>query len=501
MKLIKSVGIITLIAIVSKLLGFGRELLMAAYFGASTVTDAFFVASIIPVLMFTAVGMAITTGMAPLYAESKGKNEVISVLASMFFLLSVGLTIVFYLLTPVITKIMAPGFSEAENQLTNQLTVIMLPSFCFFVLSAIMTGILEYERVFAPPAFVAIPQNLFVILALIFLTNRYGIYGIAFATLLGAVSQFLIQYPFIKKYHILRVHFAFKKHKKQLVDTLKMFSPIVIASVAYQVNAVVDRMVASRLPAGSVSALNYANKLMFLPLSILLLSLITVLFPSIVDAAMSRGTEFVRLVLKGLSLISFAAIPILVVMLVESKLLVSLAFERGAFDETAARMTSLAFFFYSFGMVFIALKEFLNRCFVALKETKATMMSSVLSVVVNIVLSILLSLWMGVGGIALATSVAMALQTVLLFYRLPAAVRIEKTDLVAFSRGVVKLLILFLIVYGLTWFAAFLPINNSFLHLVFISIVAFVLFAVGAIILKCHEVLAFRQIIKSRRKD
>lgn len=502
MKMIKSVGIITLIAIVSKLLGFGRDLLMAAYFGASTVTDAFFVASIIPVLMFTAVGMAITTGMAPLYAEAKGKNESISVLATMFTLLSVVLTILFYFLTPLITKIMAPGFTEEESHLTNQLTMIMLPSFCFFVLSAIMTGILEYEKVFAPPAFVAIPQNLLVILAIIFFTNEYGIYGIAVATLLGAISQFFLQYPFIKKYQVLRIHFAFKKYKKQLVDTLKMFSPIMIASVAYQVNAVVDRMVASRLPEGSVSSLNYANKLMYLPLSILLLSLITVIFPSVVDAAVIKGAEFVRLVFKGLSMISFAAIPILVVMLVESQLLVALAFKRGAFDETAAQMTAHAFFFYSIGMVFIALKEFLNRCFVALKETKPTMTSSVLAVAVNIVLSIFLSRYMGVGGIALAASVAMALQTALLFYRLPAAVMIEKAELVAFSKAFAKLLCLFFIVYALSqWIAIILPASNSFLHLMILSAVTLGLFAAGSIIFKCQEVVELRKMIKLRRKD
>ncbi|MDQ6600359.1 lipid II flippase MurJ [Bacillus salipaludis] len=294
MKMIKSVGIITLVAIVSKVLGFGRDLLMAAYFGASTVTDAFFVASIIPVLLFAAVGMAITSGIAPIYAEAKekGKREasnIISVLATLFITLSVFLTFVFYLVTPFMTKMIAPGFSIQQAELTNQLTMIMLPSFCFFVLSAIMTGILEYEKVFAPPAFIAIPQNLFVIITIIFLTKQYGIYGVAVATLLGAVSQFFILFPFIKKYQVFYVNFAFKTYQKQIFNTLKLFSPIIIASGAYQINAVVDRMVASRLPEGSVSSLNYANKLMYLPLSILLLSLITVIFPSVVDSAVKKG--------------------------------------------------------------------------------------------------------------------------------------------------------------------------------------------------------------------
>ncbi|MDR6998822.1 putative peptidoglycan lipid II flippase [Neobacillus niacini] len=506
MKMIKSVGIITLIAIVSKILGFGRDLLMAAYFGASTVTDAFFVASIIPVLLFAAVGMAITSGIVPIYAEAKEKSrqearDVISILATLFITLSIILTFLFYLATPFMTKLIAPGFNTQQAGLTNQLTMIMLPSFCFFVLSAIMTGILEYEKVFAPPAFIAIPQNLFVIITIIFLTKQYGIYGVAVATLLGAISQFFILYPFIKKYQVFYVNFAFKTYQKQIFDTLRLFSPIFIASGAYQINAVVDRMVASRLPEGSVSALNYANKLMYLPLSILLLSLITVIFPSVVDAAVKRGGEFVQWVFKGISLITFAAIPIAVVMLIESSILVELAFKRGAFDDSAASMTKQAFFFYTFGMVFMALKEYLNRCFVALKETKVTMTCSILSVALNIVLSIILAHFFGVGGIALATAIAMLFQTLLLFFSLSKHVPIEKTAKLSFKKSLGKLLILFGLVFLVSRLSAFIiPVTNPILHLGLVTLITFALFTAAALLLKSQEILGLMQIIKRRKQ-
>jgi putative peptidoglycan lipid II flippase len=165
-------------------------------------------------------------------------------------------------------------------------------------------------------------------------------------------------------------------------------------------------------------------------------------------------------------------------------------------------MTAHAFFFYSIGMVFIALKEFLNRCFVALKETKPTMTSSVLAVAVNIILSIFLSRYMGVGGIALAASVAMALQTALLFYRLPAAVMIEKAEMVAFSKAFAKQLCLFFFVYALSQLIAiFLPASNSILHLMILSVMALGLFAAGSIIFKCQEVFELKKMIKLRRKD
>lgn len=502
--IVQAAGMITLIAIFSKLLGFGRELLMASYFGTSPTSDAYFVASIIPVLLFTAVGMAITTGMVPLYAEAKKKSkteasEIMSVLTTLFLVLSFIVTLICLVLTPYITKIMAPGFSDQQLELTNMLTIIMLPSFCFYVLSAVTTGILEYEKVFAPPALGAIPQNILIILAIVLLTNVYGIYGIAAATLLGAVSQFLVQYPFIRKYNVLKLNFNFKAHKKLFKDTFLALSPMIIASIAYQLNAVVDRMIASSLQTGSVSALNYANKLMFLPLSIVLLSFITVLFPSIVDAAAEKSKHFVHLIFQGINVISLIGIPIMAVMLIESETLVNIAYKRGAFDDEASLLTTTAFFFYSFGMIFIALKEFLNRSFIAIHQPKITMIASVASIVANIILSLILSRYFGVGGIALATSIAMMLQTLFLFMYLPRKTEVDPAEMKSFLYSTLKLMLLFALVFALLYFIHPLyetlhPILSFFVS----ALCAFIFTAIGSLLFRLKEMQWMAAYFKSK---
>jgi putative peptidoglycan lipid II flippase len=505
--LVKAVGTITIIAIISKILGFGRELLMAAYFGASSVTDAFNVASIIPVLMLTAVGMAIISGMAPIYAEAKAKSaeeasKVISAITTLFIVFSITITILFCLFTPFITKMMAPGFNADQLKLTNELTLIMLPSFTFLVLASIMQGILEYEKRFAPPAFVAIPQNLLIIVAIIFLSKDYGIYSVAVATLLGAVCQFAIQYPFIRKYRIIKLNFHLKKYKKVLFDAFKVFTPIIIASVAYQINAVVDRMVASKLPEGSVSALNYSNKLMFLPLSIVLLSLVTVLFPGIVDAAVEKGKSFVRQIFQGINIITFIGIPITVVMLVESQSLVDFAYKRGAFDVSDSLMTSQAFYFYSFGMIFVALKEFLNRSFIALKESNVAMTSSIAAVLLNVVLSIVLSRFMGVGGIALASSISMMIQSIFLFSFLPKKVTFQKEDLFKFFFDFAKLVILFILLYIVTTLMKNMYAGlDGIVAIIVTTGITFVLFMVLAALLKSPEMTWMLEFLKKKKRS
>ena len=452
---VKSFGIITFIAIVSKLLGFGRDTLIAAFFGTSATSDAYFIASIIPTILFASVGMTITTGLVPIYANIKTKSnkeasQIIRVLGTLFFIMSILVTIIFYIYTPFVTRIMAPGFQQEQLELTNSLTRIMLPSFCFYVLSAVMTSILEYERNFVPPALVTIPQNLFIIIAIVFLSQTYGIYAIAITTLIGAFFQVIIQYPSIKKYNIIKFDLHFKKNRKVIKDTLFLLAPMIIASVAFQFNAVIDRMVASQLPSGSVSALNYASKLMYLPLSIILLPLITVLYPSVVDAAVEKGNSLCKMLFKGINMLTFISIPLLIVMFVESRELVDFAYRRGVFDETASNMTTNAFFFYSLGMLFLALKEWLNRFFVAIKETRITMYTSIISIILNIILSITLSSFLDVGGIALATSIALFTQTFVLLFFLPKKVVIEKKIFLAFCLNHIKLFLTFLSTLVLT---------------------------------------------------
>ncbi|MDQ6600360.1 lipid II flippase MurJ [Bacillus salipaludis] len=188
-------------------------------------------------------------------------------------------------------------------------------------------------------------------------------------------------------------------------------------------------------------------------------------------------------------------------MLVESKILVELAFKRGAFDDTAAMMTKQAFFFYTFGMIFMALKEYLNRCFVALKETKVTMTCSILSVALNIVLSVILAHFIGVGGIALATAIAMLLQTLLLFFSLSRHVPIEKNEKLSFRNSLGKLLILFGIVFIVSRLSAFiLPATHPILHLGIVTIITFSIFTAFALILKSQEILGLIAIIKRRKQ-
>ncbi|MCC5803170.1 murein biosynthesis integral membrane protein MurJ [Rossellomorea vietnamensis] len=419
---VKSIGLVTIISGVGKLLGFARESIIAAYFGTSEVADVFFVSSLVPTLLFTAIGTAIQAGTIPLFMEERSKNEedakkLMSLLGTFFLVLSLLLIGVTLLFTQPLIKVMAPGFTTDQIALAVKITRIMIPSMIFLTLTSISTGVLNANKQFVLPAFSATIQNVVIILATILLANTYGVYGLSIGVLIGAAGQFFIQYPSFKKSEI-GFNFHFQEHKEKIFRILILFYPIIIAAISVQLNSLVDRMVSTGLETGSVSALNYGNRLLWLPLSVILTPLITVLYPSLVEGVLESYKKFFSIIQKGTSLILFASIPFTLLMVLIGDNLIELAFQRGSFNREATDITYQALFYYALGLVFFALRDFLMNGFYALKRTKIAMYSCLGAVLVNIVLSITLSKFMAVGGIALASSISMLMQCVVLFFYL-----------------------------------------------------------------------------------
>ncbi|MCQ6276842.1 murein biosynthesis integral membrane protein MurJ [Bacillus sp. V3B] len=499
--IVKAVGIVTIISAIGKVLGFVREAIIAAYFGASEVADVFFVANIIPTLLYTAIGITIYSGIIPIYMEEKEKNqskadETMSVLGTLFFLFALLITIIAFVFSDQLVQVVAPGFNQEQLELTSLLTRIMLPSICFFALTTIATGILNSHKKFVMPALTGSAQNIVVILSTVILAEHYGIVGLAIGVVLGAVFQFVIQYPGLSKYDT-KFNFSFRKEKERIKGTLILFYPIIISSFAVQLNGVTDRIISSGLEEGSVSALNYASKLMQLPLSVLLAPLITVLYPSIVESAIKSMTSFIEIVIKGAKIIIYLSIPFIIVMMVCGQDLIELAFERGAFDRSATLKTVQIFVIYSLGLVFLALRDYLMNCLYALKAMKNAMYTSIFMVVTYIIFSILFSRYFQATGIALATTISSLLQTLLLGYFLWKQSRPEKRIIKTLLFDIGKYMITFAIVFLLS--SPVYPFINelsNFITLVIMTFIVFSLFLLLSFLLKIKETNVLLQLMK-----
>lgn len=399
--------------VVSKLLGFAREAALAAVFGASWVTDAYLVAAVIPTLLFAAVGAAITTVGIPVLSEYLCREEKRLELASLVwssFHAIVALLLLACLaavpLAPWLVRLLAPGFGSDQAGLTAELVRIMLPATLFMGLSGWAQGVLNAHKHFLAPAAVGIPYNLILITAIFLSSSFWGIEGVAWGTVLAVASQFFIQVPVLRSLGI-RYRSVLNLRHQGLKKMVALVLPVLVGVGAGQLNIIVDRILASGLAEGSISALNYAQRALQIPQGLFAAPLITVLYPLLAE----RGTVgdldgFKERLARGLGALAFLVVPILVDVIVLRRELVAFLFQRGAFDATDARMTAVALLFYTMGLLFLVWRDYLARAFYALQDTATPMWTGLASVAVNIVLNLVLVRYLAHGGLALATSIA-----------------------------------------------------------------------------------------------
>lgn len=418
-------ALIAMIATFSKILGFLREAALAAVFGASAVTDAYLVAMMIPWLLLGVVSASIKTSVVPIFSsylhDPARRQDMPSLLWStfngllIFLCLLVALT---FITAPWVVKLLAPGFTGEQAQLTTLLVRILLPGIIFMGLSGWAQGVLNAHGRFTASAAVNIPFNLIIIAAILLTGYKWGITGVAIGSLLAFASKFLVQLPDFKRLKLSYQAFFDHRHPG-LKQMLLLAGPITIGAGAHQINLMVDRVLASGLAQGSISALYYANRALSIPVDLLATPLVTVLYPSLSRYSAQGDTRaFKEALSRGLSVMGFVVIPLTVGLIVLREDFVRLLFQRGAFDAVATSMTVTAFFYYGLGMLFTVWRIFLSQAFYALQDTVTPTYIGVATVAVNIGLNLILVKHMGLAGLALATSLSALVSFGLLYWQL-----------------------------------------------------------------------------------
>lgn len=411
---------IVLISILSKIFGFIREAVIAQQYGATSVTDAFLVVFNIPYMANGILNAALVVVVVPVFLEYivQGKAEKARRLFSTVFLLSMivlsAIVIVCIWKSKVIINILAPGFSIETTRLASDLAFIMFPAVIFFALTNFFAGILNASNIFAPPASAPLILNLVIIALVLILGSIYGVYAAAIGVFLGTGISALIQLPFLRKTEFkFRAVCDYKDPGVRRVFGL-MF-PILVGSAVGQLNTFVYYFFGSGLVEGTISALNYATKLILLPQGIFVMAISTAIFPSLSkSAAVREMNAFSQTLVRGMKLVVLMAVPAVVGLMVLRVPIVALLFKRGAFGEEALILTSGALLFLSFGLLGQCLTPILTRGFFALQDTVTPVKITVITVAVNIVLSIFLVKFMGHLGLALANSIVSTIGAILL---------------------------------------------------------------------------------------
>lgn len=423
-KAAKSAAIIMFFTLISKFLGFLREVMIASKFGSGWETDTYFVAMTATTLIMGLVGTALNTTLVPIFSEievKQGKDKKIKYMNNVLnvvFFISLLVIILGWVLSPLIIKILANGFKGEQFKLAIELNRIGLPIAVFSGGTYIFSGFLQSSQSFAAPAAVGLPFNIIYMIFLLFFSHRYGIKGLMAASVVAALSQLLIQIPSAKRLGY-KYRFQFDMKDKNLRKALILVAPVLIGSAISTINTIVDKTLASGLAAGSISALNYSAKVRDIIQSVFVLSITTVIFPMLSDAFNRNDRDSAKEIMgRGIDIILLGTIPAAVGIMVLAQPMIKVFFQRGAFDSTATLMTSQALLYYSFGIVALSLRLMLNKVYYSFQDTTTPMVNGAFSVVLNVIFSLILVRFLAHGGLALGTSIAETVSVLFLIHNL-----------------------------------------------------------------------------------
>ena len=425
----RAAGTIGLATLVSRILGFIRDMVVAAIFGATLAADAFYVAYRIPSMLreLFAEG-SMSAGFVPVFTEyltKRSKGEARRLAHAAFTMVLLGLTIISLLgilLAPWLVKLIAPGFGDDpyKSELTTFLTRLMFPYLLFIGLAALAMGMLNSLRSFGAPAISPAIFNLSIIGTVLFISPvlTEPIIGVAFGVLIGGLAQWLIQVPALHR-HSMAFRICWEPSHEGIRRMAILLFPILLGLSVSQINIFFNTLFASFLPEGSVTYLYYGMRLIHFPLGIFGIALATAILPSMAVQAVNNAHQELKETLSfGLRLVFFITFPALVGLILLRIPIVHLLFQHGEFTYQATLGTAAAVMGYAVGLWAFGGVRIVVSSFYALQDTKTPVRVAILAVVANIILSLILMPSLKHAGLALAASLASILNFGLLIWHL-----------------------------------------------------------------------------------
>lgn len=425
--LIKSTFIIMIVSVISKAVGFIRDMLIARGFGAGMYTDAYNIAVTIPETIFALIGLAISTAFLPMLSRiraKKGQKEMYDFANNVINILFV-VSLIFFAVSSIFSKeivhILAGGLSEEALTLATRLTRITLLNILFLSINACFTSMLQVNEDFVVPSILGLFFNLPMIVYLL-IFRKYDIVGLTIANVIGNFLRVVVQVPSLIT-HGYKFRLFINVKDKRLHEILLLIVPVIIGAGANSLNMIVDKKIASSLSVGSISALDYGQKLIIFINTIITTSIANVAYPIMANMR-NNGDEkgFIETLKKSIVYLAILLIPITAGVLIFGRQIVQIVYGRGQFDEYAVNITTAALIGYGLGIFFTGMRDILNSTLFSMGRTQITTFNGIIGVVCNISLNIILSRYFGVFGIALASVIAMIVTALLLFMSI---VRIE----------------------------------------------------------------------------
>ena len=416
--------VIVAATLVGRLIGLVRDVAVAYFFGAQADTDAFFLAYRIPYLLVLMVAGALTATFVPLlsYRLATGRKKEawdLSVnLGNIICLVLIGVTVILIVLAPWIIPLVGFGFSAGTADKAVFLFRILMIGFVFEGLTGLVIGMLNSLRRFALAAFAPAVGTVITLIITVAFARTLGITALAIGSVIGWIAGLAVLFPGLRDQGI-RYRPRIDWHDPGVREVGAMVWPILIGSAVGKVSIFSTQVLGSMLEVGSISSLSYGEKLFQLPLGLFVAGITVPIFPLLSEQVAANAPDRVKATVNfSMRLMGFLMVPATVGIILLRYPIIGLILEHGKFTAEDTTRTAWVLLFLCLGLYAYAGRDTLTRVFYSYHDTRTPVKISVTTVVINIGLSYLFMQFLGVGGLALGTTVALTVNFVVLIWLL-----------------------------------------------------------------------------------
>ena len=461
---LKAAWLIALVTIASKFMGFVRDMVVANYYGATLVSDAYFYALQIPSLAIIILGgvggpfhsaaVAVFSKLIPDYNSKPDEyvNKLYNTFLTVSFIFFAACSILGFFFADKIMGLIISAGSPELVALASAHFKIMSPTIVIGGIIGIYYGLLICHKQYILPNLSPMVLSLVVIAVILIVHNDKSGYALAAATTLGAVCQLLIQFPKLRQIgYRIKPNFDIKNNP-QFKNICELLFPAILSSTIGQISIYIDMFFASTLVEGAWTSVVFANRIFQFPVGILVTAFLVPLFPIFSRLAGEGDHESVKTYFnKGVGMLFFAAVPMIILILLLAKDGISLVFERGAFNANAVVMVSEALCFLSFSILPYVFRDSITRVYYAYNDSKTPFIIAMSSIGLKAILNwlLILKLNMGIAGITLSTSFVTLFNAVFLGLFIYRKVRLNyKSLFINFA----KMILAGAITFAICWF-------------------------------------------------
>lgn len=413
--------IVATFTLLSRITGLGREVLLASKLGTNANSDIYFTAFRLPDLVYNLLILGtLSVAFIPVFSEYylKDKPRAFAIANTVLNLSAIGMFVIcliIFILVKPLTELIAPGFSPEQLSKTAEITRIMLLTPIIFTISNVFSSVLISLKKFLIVNTAPLLYNIGIIIGIIFFFPKYGLEGLAYGVILGALMHVLIQLP-----EALRFGYRWKSKLNYNDEAVKkigtLFLPRIVGLDNSYVNLIIVSIIGSTLAAGSISAFNYANNIQAVALGIFALSSAVAVFPLLSEYYAKKDTKsFIETLQHTTIRVLYFIIPTTILILLLRAQIVRLLIGHGNCDWSCTIITFDTLGVLALGLIGQSLIPIFARAFYATQNTKTPVFYSLIGIGINIFLSYMLSERLGIVGVALGFAVAATIQSILLF--------------------------------------------------------------------------------------